>query len=47
MCVTKARKAEQSVEAVVSEPAPKREAGIKLKSRSERREKDCESAARA
>ena len=45
--VTRARMAEHKVEAVVSEPAPKREAGMKLKSRSDRREKDPGSAARA
>ena len=46
-CVTRARTAEHKVDAVVSEPAPNSEAGMKLKSRSERREKDCGSAARA
>ncbi len=45
--VTRARKVEQSVKAVLSEPAPNRGAGMKLKSRSERREKDCGSAALA
>ena len=45
--VTRTRKAEEGVEAVLPESAPNRDAGAKLKSRSERREKDCGSAALA
>ena len=42
--VTRTREADHSVEAVMLEPAPNRGAGTKLKSWSERREKDSGSA---
>ena len=45
--VARVRKAEEGVEAVFSESAPNRDAGTKLESRLEKREKDCGSAALA